>query len=717
MLSIILYTLDNDGHPAFFLSTDTSNISEVFNMNHMTNHLLSVDLNGIWKFRLDPLDQGIAEKWFDSQDHFDQNMIIPGSIQGQDVGYQTRYDEKRTATAHESFDEINHDFLVTKSEYHGTFWYGRTFTFPEIAANTRIWLCLDAVHPYATIWINGIKAGEHTTGPLEPCSLDVTGLVYPGAENRVAIMISEDGRLLQGVVKWPYFSGIFRNAYIKTTRNERILDVQVTADYRTGDIQIKTQLSSCLDRHVLKISLHDQADLQVGDTHLSCSSDNTEYVSCIHILSPQLWHPDTPYLYQCTVLLTDQDGAYDQYQLRFGFRCFSKQGRQLFLNGKPIFLRGTGYAGMIGYPAPGAAREWYRRLIKQAKAYGFNYLRCHTYSMEPDMLDAADELGMMIQSELFSVFYETEDERQMTAEQCQLMLIRNRNHPSVACFVMGNEHDGTNPLFLQFRDSLCRMAKEMSPDTLVMDSDGISSVPADGHAESDIASAGLGIGIGGVLDMSPAVADLVKRYDKPYMIHEFGYPESFPRTTDIPKYQDALRPFWLEHTLAAAREKNNDHLLPIYVTNSRLLHFRIVKKAVEDARKVDGLAGYGHWGFQDFVHESIGLVDLFLDDKGGSAEEFCQANQDVVLTMTPGCDRMTAFEGTQYNFDLHLSNHRSIPIENRLISWRLVVAGKVTASGNRQITAKSSGVTNLGLFSVSAPILEQTICRCSGSWS
>lgn len=661
-------------------------------------------LNGSWSFRLDPKERGMAEKWYERPDSFDAAIRVPGTIQSQQAGYAARYDARRTRTAHESFSDLDPDIPITRSEYRGTAWYARQFTAPAFGGGDAVWLCLDAVHPSAVVWIDGERAGEHRTGPLERCRINVTALVAPGKSHRLTVMVTEDGRLLQGVVKWPYFSGIYKDAYLEITKRAWIEDIAVRPDIATGAVGVTVTTGGDMRGGFVSCEITDRAGAQAAECGAPCPPEPAECTLPLAVPGHRLWDTDSPYLYTCAVRLAIDGAPADEMRVRFGFRSFSRNGRQLLLNGRPLFLRGTGFGGAPGFPDPGPdAAGWYRRIVERVKEYGFNYLRWHTYSMEQPLLDAADELGLLIQSELFSVFYETEEERAVTAAQCELMLRRNRNHPSVACFVMGNEHDGTNPRFISLRDSLCDMARRMSPDTLVMDSDGISPDSVASHPRSDVACAGIGAGIGNVLDMSPVIADMVDKNTKPFMIHEFGYPESFPRVGDIPKYTSGLRPFWLEHAAKSAKESGMEGMLGDFTEKSRRLHFRIVKKAIEDARKVEGLAGYGHWGFHDFVHESIGLVDLFLEDKGGSAPEFRQANGEIALSVTPVCDRFTCHEDEPFEFDLHLSNHSGKPLYDCALEWELSAGGETVDAGNRRISAGEFGAARLGRFAVKGP--------------
>jgi hypothetical protein len=251
------------------------------------------------------------------------------------------------------------------------------------------------------------------------------------------------------------------------------------------------------------------------------------------------------------------------------------------------------------------------------------------------------------------------------------------------------------------------MAREMSPDTLVADSDGVFGLATASHDMSDVVMAGAGNGIGGAFDMGCYARDQVQKHGKPCVVHEFGYPESFPNTADIPRYDQNLRPFWLRHTLEKARAAGAERLLPLYVENSRKLHFQIVRRAIEDMRTVDGLGGYGHWGFMDFVHESIGLVDVFLGDKAGSAEAFARSNGPVALSVKPDCGRMTGFAGQDYGFAVYLSSHGAAGRAGaRALRCSLEIGGVAVSECAAEIELRDFGVARAEGLALRAPAAD-----------
>lgn len=665
-------------------------------------------LDGAWRFAMDPKEQGERQGWPMSSDIFETSIRVPGSWQSQGIGYLSRTDERRTIRFYESFDELDSAFLTTKAEYNGTGWYYREFEMPADWDGRQIWLCFDGVHPSAKIWIDGKIVGEHRKGPLEPCRTLITDLVKPGTKHSLVVRVSEELRILQGVVKWPYFSGIHRSVYLETTSPVWFEDLYARGDIHTGKVHVEAIVDGTVDMSNLRLQaiVEDQQGQQF--TAEQCMNGRE---SCLTIMvdGQHLWSPDTPYLYSCVAQIIGTEGILAKKQVTFGFRELKREGKRLFLNGKPLFLRGTGLAGPLGFPGPEpSGPEYYVRLVHRIKEYGFNYFRWHTYGLEPALLKAADEQGLLLQSELFSIFFEMEEERRLTEEQCRLMIRRNRNHPSVVTWCMGNEHDSPEPLFREFRDHLCDIAREMAPGVFIMDSDGVPDNTLREHEKSDVISAGLGISIGNVLDIGPIAEEKVTKFDRPYLIHEFGYPESFPNVEDIPLYSGGIRPFWLEHTKQSARKVGVEQLLPEFVENSRRLHLMTHKKAIEDVRRVDELAGYGNWGFHDFLYESTGLVDLFLRDKGITAEEFRKSNGACVLLCEPLLNRYTMTTGEPLPFRLYFSNHGNVSLSNARLKWHIRQGDRNLAHGKSIVSARAFGTTMLGDFAAETIVCDRS---------
>lgn len=630
-------------------------------------------LNGKWQFEMDPAGKGVEEKWF-SRRTFTGTAVVPATIQEQEIGFLTRKDSRRTVNYHESFEELDDSFLPTASECYTHAWYARDIETGEPAGSERRLLVFQGLHPFADIYVDGELFCRHRKGPFEPCEVDISAL-KPGT-HYVAVHLLDEGHYLQGVVKWPYFSGIFKDVYLEERSRDGIEEAWTETDPATGEIRLFVRV--CGEPDELRAEI---AGIRMEQP---CMAGQKEYRFEAVLEDRVPWTPDCPRLYPCRVEAGSQGRTVSEKEFRFGFKKLEPCGKKILLNGRPFYFRGTGFGGVCnGFPRPGRSVDWYRRLVRRIKEYGFNYLRIHTFSMEQELLDICDEEGLFVQAELFSVFYETERERALTREQLELLLKRNRSHACVGAYVMGNEHEHAAPEYLNFRDALCRMAREKANGALVIDSDGVDGVASAPHGESDAVISG-GVSVGNLYDVSPLAYSRSVMFDKPYLVHEFNYTESFPQIEDIPRYGAWPRPFWLEHARKSARENGCLSLLPEYVSLSRKSHYTMIRRAVEDVRKASGVAGFGHWGFIDFVHESIGLTNLFLEDKGGNAADFQEVNGPVIIAFSPERVSDTGYQGETFDFTMSLCNASSEPAGPDMIQWRLTAGGEVLCTGGTE---------------------------------
>lgn len=167
-------------------------------------------LSGEWRFRLDPGDRGLQEKWHENIDILRGKIAVPGTWQGQGFGSDD--------------PEVIWDFRLEartlRATYTGTAWYGRRFLLPEGWAGSRVCLNLGGVHPSADLWLNGVKLGEHHA-PFVPFGLEITDLIRPGQENTLAVRVYEANRDLGLSFNWQgNWSGLYRDVEADGDRPE-----------------------------------------------------------------------------------------------------------------------------------------------------------------------------------------------------------------------------------------------------------------------------------------------------------------------------------------------------------------------------------------------------------------------------------------------------------------------------------------------------------------
>lgn len=670
-----------------------------------------LSLSGAWDFQLDPLDHGLKQEWFRPGTKFDDTIRVPSSWQGQGKGYRTREGPGRTRVDYESFAGLDPKWRVTPGEYLGTAWYHRRIAIPESWQGREVWLHFEGVHPASMFWLDGRLIGEHRQGPCVPFRVRITPWARLGADHHLTVRVSEELRILQGLVKWPNFSGIFREVFLETSRGVWCEEVfirsnighsQVTAEAMVGAAPgITTAAPVRVDMKVRPLTVPGTAVF--GSTEVSARPGQSQTARLVlEVENPRLWSPDSPFLYECEVLISQDKEVLDSKTVRFGMREFRTKGNRVYLNGERLFLRGTGLAGCFQPfdPAPSTDPTYNRKLVRRMKEYGFNYLRWHTWPGDQDLLAAADEAGLLIQSELFQTLFDYPEEVQLTEDQWRLMIHRNRNHPCVFLWSMGNEENSRDPRYNTLRDRLYDVAKGLAPGTLVSNTDGVS-LELRNLGKSDLAVIPAALA-GSCLDMRYCPDFYVQITEKPVVIHEMGYPETFPNPDEKSKYTGNIYPFWINDATEVAAAKGNTELQPTFVRNSGRLFLTATRMAIEGVRKSKDLAGYTQWVFRDHLQEMPGLVDVFLDDKMTTASEFQKMNGPVALLMTPlhGC--YTSFEGRAIPFFLHLSNHSISSFENATLNWELREGTTRRQAEEKKVNAAASTVTDFGPFQVQA---------------
>lgn len=419
-----------------------------------------LSLDGAWQFRLDPA----ADLTIDAPGPW-RTIAVPAP-------WQSQADDLRFAT--------------------GTAWYRRAVEVPAEWQGGALFLTFGAVDYHADVFVNGERAGEHTGGYL-PFELDVTGLLNVGATNQVAIRVTDpdDDRerypvpfteLPHGKQNWyGPLSGIWQSVTLERRPTGFIASLRLTPDAATGRLDVIARLAGVPPHPtplVLTVLAPDGALL------LSASADahGAEVMHSFSIESARRWELDDPALYTVRATLGD-----DTLTARCGFRSFAARDGALYLNDRPLMLRGA--LDQDYYPELIATPPSYEYLLEQArlaKRMGLNCLRCHIKVPDPRYLDAADEVGLLVWSELPNWTRWTPDGGERGVQQLLGQIERDWNHPSLVIWTIINESWGLDQQQPEQRawlvDAFARI-KAADPQRLVVDN---SACIPNYHLISDI---------------------------------------------------------------------------------------------------------------------------------------------------------------------------------------------------------------------------------------
>ena len=281
--------------------------------------------------------------------------------------------------------------------------------------NKRVMLHFEGVYQKAEVFVNGQKAGQHAYG-YTPFTVDITQYLYKDKrDNEVVVKVDNSE---QPNCRWYSGSGIYRHVWL-VTKKQRYIDewsVKVTTpDIHTVNIKAEVVMEDGTRKPIEKT---------------------------IHVEQPHLWSPDDPYLYHTTI---EAEG--DVVPVTYGIRTIEYTAEKGFLlNGKPLKINGACLHhddGVLGAMAFDAAEIRKVRLMKES---GFNLIRTAHNPTTRAFLDACDSLGMLVIGEAFDGWRTAKNPYDYSTlidscyqEDIHGMVKRDRNHPSIICWSIGNE--------------------------------------------------------------------------------------------------------------------------------------------------------------------------------------------------------------------------------------------------------------------------------------
>ncbi|OXE99091.1 beta-galactosidase [Flavobacterium araucananum] len=320
-------------------------------------------------------------------------------------------------------------------------WYRKKITIPESDKGKIISLKFDGVFRNSKVFFNGYFLGTEESG-YNGFEYDVTAYVNYGAEN--TIVVRADASMEEG---WFYEgAGIYRHVYLQKTnllhviQNGTYVTSEITADNAriTAQVTIENKGSYTGTIEILQ-TIVDAAGKEVANSSENATAPDfykmAKYTSKLKIQNPLLWDIDSPNLYRLITQIRQEGKIIDRYETNFGIRTIEFDPEKgFFLNGKAVKLKGTNnhqdHAG-IGTALPDEL-QYYR--IKKLKEMGSNAYRCSHNPPTPELLEACDKLGMLVidETRLMGI-------NAYHLNNLKRLIERDRNHPSIFCWSVGNE--------------------------------------------------------------------------------------------------------------------------------------------------------------------------------------------------------------------------------------------------------------------------------------
>ena len=560
---------------------------QTMSLNGAWNYIVNVQEEGYYDYRMNPYPWGF---FMNAKPQKPEDLI------------EYDFDKSPTMTIPGDWNTQDKRLFF----YEGTVWFKKSFEFHP-KANRRTLLYFGAVNYDAHVYVNGKKAGHHVGG-FTPFNYDVTDLLNDG-ENTLIVKVdnkrhAED--VPTQIFDWWNYGGITRDVKLVSVAPTYIQNYKLQLDKTLAKGQRQIRFSAKLNKAEggLPITLR-IPELKIEKT---LTTDNAGIIQSTIFNIPskklQLWSPENPKLYKVEILLGEE-----VLQDEIGFRTIETRGKQILLNGKPIFLKGI---SIHEEKANGGGRanstEDAHTLLSWAKELGCNFVRLAHYPHNEYAVREAERMGILVWSEIpvYWTIAWTNPETYSNAErQLTDMIARDQNRANVIIWSIANEtpHSAERDAFLS---RLAKHARTLDDSRLISMAMEVTSA-ANYHNKLqdnmnefvDVVSFNQYIGWYCDVNDAPKMTWEIP-YEKPVIISEFGggakyglHGEKNQRWTE--EFQENL-----------------------YQENTAMLD------------KIDGLAGTTPWILKDFRSPRRVLPDIqdyynmkgLFSDKGEKKKAF-----------------------------------------------------------------------------------------------
>ena len=333
----------------------------------------------------------------------------------------------------------------------GIGWYRKNFKLPvSYHKGDKVQLYFEGIYMNSSVYVNGKRVGGHPYG-YTSFLCDITDAVLPGKNNVVAVRVDN---AQQKNCRWYSGSGIYRPVKLICTSPVHIANwgvnvqtKQIASSEATVVVFVKVKNETSVPKTVFLSTLLEKGEKQSSDKVVIPAGKELELSQEIKVKRPKLWDLEHPNLYQAIVKVVDEDNkVLDETKQTFGIRELKFSTDGFFLNGKKVLINGGCVHhdnGLLGAAAFGKAEERKVRLMKEA---GFNAIRTSHNLPSEAFLDACDRLGMLVIDEAFDGWRDAKNKHDYSElfdkywqQDVDGMVLRDRRHPSIISWSIGNE--------------------------------------------------------------------------------------------------------------------------------------------------------------------------------------------------------------------------------------------------------------------------------------
>lgn len=649
-----------------------------------------IDISGEWQVSLDSL------RTF-------QTMQLPGTTDQAGLGVPNQLEPAITG------EQIQR--LTRRNSFIGAAFYKRSIEIPASMAGKPLEIRLERVLWQSSVWIDGVKLeGEEESLTTAHYYRIPEGLA-PGAHE---IMIRVDNRKRYDI-SWRDLA----HAYTNDTQiiwNGVLGEMSITAleDLHVAQVDVYPDAAARTAKVVARIVNNgsDASEAQVrfkldgsrsGKTKVSVGADTTvvEYLFEMGA-NAALWDEFSPKTHTVAVSCGDS-----HKEVTFGLRDFEAVGKNIVINGRNTFLRGT--LDCCIFPLTGNPpldEAGWEKEFSVCKEWGLNHVRFHSWCPPDAAFRVADRMGIYLQVELpvWTKNLGGPGINEFLTDEYRRIIAEYGNHPSFCMLSGGNELDRD----YEFLNSLLRYMKATDPRHIYTNSTYSMGAGHKGYPEPEdqfmVASRTYKGQIRGQDYINSRKPDFrqdftpyrAPEFDLPLISHEIGQYSVYPRLAEIEKYTGTLDPLNFKGVKKILEERGRLDRAEDYTLASGRLAALLYKEEVERALRTPEIAGFQMLGLQDFSGQStalVGLVDAFWDNKGLVTEEwFRQACSPVTpLARIP---KMCWTSDEVFETEVEIANYWSKDIKGDVV-WSLGNADGKIAGGSIKATVPTGGNTKL----------------------
>lgn len=683
----------------------------------------TLPLAGPWRFAMDRLDAGVKEAWFDQV--LPDRLRLPGSLQEQgfgdlptleahwtgDLNDRTFFTEARYAPYREPGNFKFPYWLTPTRTYTGVAWYQRDIDIPASWAGRHIVLSLERAHWETTVWVDGTRAGSQNSLAV-PQEHDLSALLAPGrhrlsvrVDNRVVIPVGVNSHSISDHTQgnWNGLAGALK---LVSAPSVWIDDVQVYPQAAARSARVRVHIGNRTGQPgsgTIRVGSHNAParwGVDGGDVSVDVALGD----------KAGLWDEFHPNLHTLTVVLQPDKGVASKREVRFGLRDVAVSGKQITVNGRPIFLRGTLECAIFprtGYP-PTDTASW-KRIMKIARSHGLNHLRFHSWTPPRAAFEAADELGFYLYVECPTwANGETSvgDGRTVDRwiyEEGDRILRAYGNHPSFILMSYGNEPGGKNQN--AWLGALVKHWQSNDNRRLYTSGAGWPMIPEnDVHISPNARAFPVHAQLG---ETANDYSAWLAKQDKPIISHEIGQYCVFPNLDEIPSYTGWLQARNFEIVRDFLRQAGLLGQAPDFLRASGRLQTLFYKDEIEACLRTAGWAGFQLLDLHDFPGQGtalVGVLDPFWKGKGYvSASEYRRFCDETVPLARLTKRIWTG--GETFRATVDIAHFGATRVDARP-EWRIrESAGRVVAKGNFEPARLETGRLNpLGTIEWTLPV-------------